>query len=73
MTATSTKQPKIVQQFFNEEYFEGTLEELLAALEGQEDSPLTDTPQRDSAGVVSPGAANEQRRRHPPTGDSFTI
>ncbi len=41
MTTQSVTQPQIVQQFFNESHFEGTVEELLTALEGPQKSPLT--------------------------------
>lgn len=47
MTTPSVTQPKIVQQFFNESHFEGTVEELLTALEGPQKSPLSVKQQAD--------------------------
>lgn len=40
MATTSLPQPEIVQQFFNEEHFAGTVEELITALEPPQKSPL---------------------------------
>ncbi len=40
MATTSVTQPEIVQQFFGEEHFSGTVEELLTALEPPQQSSL---------------------------------